>query len=221
MCPVSGAAVGKLAGHRSMHKPPEKAVSFTQMKDGTREDYLLLHELEKPHHAMTADRILRELRRQEEDTLTGYKISRLDHALQSATRAQEDGADTDWVVAALLHDIGDGLAPQNHDRFAAEIIRPFVREEVAWVIEHHGLFQMVYYAHHYGWDPEERQKYKDHPYYDTCARFCERWDQSSFDPDYPTKPLEHFEPLVREVFSRKAYDPAILQEGVSNGLLPV
>ncbi len=204
-----------------MHKPPEKAVSFTQMKDGTREDYLLLHELEKPHHAMTADRILRELRRQEEDTLTGYKISRLDHALQSATRAQEDGAETDWVVAALLHDIGDGLAPQNHDRFAAEIIRPFVREEVAWVVEHHGLFQMVYYAHHYGWDPEERQKYKDHPYYDTCARFCERWDQSSFDPDYPTKPLEHFEPLVREVFSRKAYDPAILQEGVSNGLLPV
>ena len=136
----------------------------------------------------------------------------------SLQRAQREGADIDWIVATLLHDIGDGLAPQNHDRFAAEIIRPFVRDEVAWTVEHHGIFQMVYYAHHYGWDREERKKYQDHPYYSTCVEFCERWDQSSFDPDYNSNPLEHFEPMVRSVFSRKAYDPEVLRMGEVVGL---
>ena len=196
-------------------------VSFTQMKDGTKEDYELLEKLEKPYLGMTPDRILDELRRQGEVSLEGYKITRLDHALQSATRARRDGADIDWIVAALLHDIGDGLAPQNHDRFAAEIMRPFVRDEVAWVIEHHGLFQMLYYGHHLGWDREERQKHKDHPYFQTCADFCERWDQSSFDPNYKMKPLDHFEPMVEEVFSRKAYDPAVMCEGEVRGLPPL
>ncbi|NCW65276.1 MAG: peptidase [Rhodobacteraceae bacterium] len=155
------------------------------MKDGTKEEYELLHELEKPYLAMTADRVMDELRRHGETTLEGYKITRLQHGLQSATRAEEDGV---------------------------------VRWEVSWVIEHHGIFQMLYYAHHYGWDKDARDRYRDHPCFDTCAKFCERWDQSSFDPDYPTKPLEYFEPMVREVFSRKAYDPAVIQDGVSIGL---
>lgn len=199
--------------------PDEQTVSFNAMKDGTKEDYELLANLEKPHLAHTADRLIRELRAQEDETLAGYKISRLGHSLQSATRAENDGADIDWIVAALLHDIGDGLAPQNHDRFAAEILRPFVRDEVAWTVEHHGMFQMVYYAHHYGWDPNGRDQYKDHPYFQTCADFCERWDQSSFDPDYPTKPLEYFEPLVREVFARKAYDDSVMCKGEVRGLV--
>lgn len=191
----------------------EKTVSFTQMKDGTKEDYLLLAELEKPYHGMTADRILDELRRQGEATLEGYRITRLQHGLQSATRAEADGADIDWIVGALLHDIGDGLAPQNHDRFSAEVIRPFVRWDVSWVVEHHGIFQMLYYGKHYGWDENARDQFKDHPCFDSCAQFCERWDQSSFDPDYPMKPLEHFEPMVRTVFARKAYAEDVLREG--------
>lgn len=190
-----------------------RTVGFKQMKDGTREDYLLLEEKEKPFHAMTPDRILDELRRHGEATLEGYRITRLAHGLQSATRAERDGADIDWIVGALLHDIGDGLAPQNHDRFSAEVIRPFVRWDVAWVVEHHGIFQMLYYAHHYGWDRNAREQFRDHPCFDSCAEFCERWDQSSFDPDYDTLPLEHFEPMVREVFRRKAYDPDVLREG--------
>ena len=101
-----------------------KTVSFTAMKDGTREEYALLARLEKPFLALTADRVLDELRRADEVTLEGYKISRLTHGLQSATRAMRDGADIDWVVGALLHDIGDGLAPQNHDRMSAKVIRP-------------------------------------------------------------------------------------------------
>ena len=197
------------------HKP---TVSFTQMKDGTKADYELLHELEKPYLALTPDRVLDELRRQGEVSIEGYQITRLDHALQSATRAEEDGVDLDWIVAALLHDVGDGLAPQNHDRFSAEVIRPFVRWEVSWTIEHHGIFQMIYYAHHYGWDENARDRFKDHPCFNTCATFCERWDQSAFDPDYPVKPLEYFEPMVREVFARKAYDPAIIREGEAIGL---
>ncbi|MGI9462028.1 MAG: HD domain-containing protein [Alphaproteobacteria bacterium] len=195
-----------------------RQVSFTQMKDGTREDYEILSQLESPHHALTPDRLLRELRFAAEETTQGYQITRLDHALQSATRAVNDAADDDWVVATLLHDIGDGLAPQNHDRFAAEIIRPFVREEISWTIEHHGLFQMVYYAHHYGWQCYERDKYKNHPYYQTCVDFCERWDQSSFDPAYSSKALDDFEPALRRVFARKPYDEKIIKSGLVLGL---
>lgn len=196
----------------------DKTVSFTAMKDGTYADYQLLEELEKPYLAGTAKRVLDELRRQGETTLEGYKLTRLDHALQSATRASRDGADIDWVVAALLHDIGDGLAPQNHDRYSAEVIRPFVREEVCWVVEHHGIFQMLYYAHHYGWDKNARDQFKDHPGFNACSEFCERWDQSSFDPDYESEPLTFFEPMVNTVFSRKAYDPDVIQAGQYTGL---
>jgi predicted HD phosphohydrolase len=196
-----------------------KTVSFTQMKDGTREDYELLEKLEKPYLALTSDRVLAELRRQGDVTLEGYKITRLDHVLQSATRARRDSADIDWIVAALCHDIGDGLAPQNHDRFSAEVLRPFVRWDVAWVVEHHGIFQMLYYAHHYGWDKDARDRYCDHPCFQTCADFCERWDQSSFDPEYLADPLVSFESEVRQVFGRKAYDPAVIREGESLGLL--
>jgi predicted HD phosphohydrolase len=195
-----------------------ETVSFTQMKDGTKEDYELLERLEEPYRAGTADRLLAELAAQADDTLTGYKITRLEHGLQSATRARREGADTDWVVAALLHDIGDRLAPQNHDRMAAEILRPFVREEVAWVVEHHGLFQSYYYGHHYGWDRDARDRFRDHPCYASCADFCERWDQSSFDPDYQSDPLDSFVGDVRAVFARKAYDPAVIRAGEVTGL---
>lgn len=196
----------------------DEHVNFVNMKDGTREEYELLARLEKPYLALTADRVLEELKRAGEATLEGYKITRLQHGLQSGTRALRDGADLDWVVGALLHDIGDGLAPQNHDKMSAEVIRPFVRWDVAWTVEHHGIFQMLYYGHHYGWNRNARDQFKDHPVFDNCAEFCERWDQSSFDPDYPTETLEIFEPMVREVFGRKAYNPEIIQEGFVSSL---
>jgi predicted HD phosphohydrolase len=197
-----------------------KSVNFTQMKDGTKEEYLFLRDLEVEHIKGAGERVLRELALQAEETLPGYKITRLEHGLQAATRAFREGADIDWVVAAVLHDIGDGLAPQNHDQFAAEIIRPFLREEVVWTVEHHGAFQMVYYAHHYGWNQFEREKYRASPYYQSCVDFCERWDQASFDPDYRSEPLSFFAPMVRNVFARKAYDPAVMQKGIVKGLPP-
>mgnify|MGYP006139105559 FL=1 len=194
-------------------------VSFTQMKYGTHEDYAMLQELEHTYHAKTAQRLLNELARQGQDSLDGYPISRLEHSLQSATRAWRDGADDDWIVAALLHDIGDGLAPQNHDRMAAEIIRPFVREEVSWVIEHHGTFQMIYYAHHLGgWNPNERDKHRNHPYYQSAVDFCERWDQNCFDPSYDSQTLDFFAPKVEAIFQRKAYTEDVIKAGQTFGL---
>ena len=176
-------------------------VSFSQMIDGTPADYEMLAKLEQDHVSTLPDRILKSLEGLA-DGLVGYKIDRLQHSLQSATRAEADGASLDWIVAALVHDIGDELAPMNHSEFAASLLRPYVSEEITWVIEKHGLFQSYYYAHHLGMDRDGRDRYHDHPYYDACVRFCERWDQASFDPDYPTKPLEYFAPMVHEVFSR-------------------
>jgi len=193
-------------------------VKFTEMKHGTRDEYLMLREKEKAHVKLTPDRILKALRDQEDETIEGYKITRLEHGLQSATRAWRDGADIDWVVGAVLHDIGDGLAPQNHDEFAASIVRPFLREEVTWCVHHHGAFQMVYYAHHYDWNQFEREKFAGQPYFQSCVDFCEFWDQASFDPHYDTLPLELFEPMIRDVFARQPYADATVQPGVKSPL---
>jgi len=187
-------------------------VKFTQMKDGDKEDYefLTAHEIE--YTKGTADRLLKALVELDE-SLSGYQITRLGHSVQSATRAWRDGADIDWIVSALLHDIGDIYAPYNHDEYAATILRPFVREQCSWVVQAHGDFQMVYYATHVGGDPNKRDRHADSPYFEDCAQFCERWDQSSFDPDYDTKPIEFFADMVREVFARTPYDPDVIRAG--------
>ena len=182
-------------------------VAFTQMKDGTAAEYQFLQTLEHGYIRGLPDRLLTALEGLG-DSLQGYQVSRLEHSLQSATRAEADGADIDMVVAALVHDIGDALAPENHSQMAAAILRPYVRAEVTWVIEMHGLFQMKYYAHHYGNNPDAYLAYADHPWFDSCARFCELYDQAAFDPAYPTKPLSYFAPMLREVFGRKAFDTA-------------
>ena len=188
-----------------------KEVKFIQMKDGDKEDYdfLINHEIE--HTKGTADRLLKALVELDEG-LSGYKITRLGHSLQSATRAWRDGADIDWIVSALLHDIGDIYAPYNHDEYAASILRPFVREQCTWVIEKHGIFQMLYYGKHVGSNPHKREKYKEHIYFQDCSDFCELWDQKSFDPNYNTKSIDFFTPMVREVFARKPYDPIFIRQ---------
>tara|TARA_R110000787_G_scaffold246631_2_gene352357 strand:- start:486 stop:1091 length:606 start_codon:yes stop_codon:yes gene_type:complete len=188
-------------------------VKFTQMKDGTRAEYEFLTEHEVEYTKGTADRLLNALVDLDE-SLSGYQVTRLGHSLQSATRAYRDGADTDWIVAALLHDIGDIYAPYNHDEYAAAILRPFVREQCAWCVQTHADFQMVYYGHHVGADPNKRDRHKGNAYFDDCVAFCEYWDQASFDPEYDTLPLEFFRPMVREVFARTPYDPDVIRPGV-------
>ncbi|MEL6169257.1 MAG: peptidase [Pseudomonadota bacterium] len=193
-------------------------VKFTAMKDGDAEDYAFLTHHETAYASETANRLMTAMVALD-DSLSGYQVTRLGHSLQSATRAWRDGADTDWVVGTLLHDIGDIYAPYNHDEYAAAILRPFVREQVTWVVEQHGDFQLLYYGAHVGADPEKRQAYAGHPYFVDCAAFCERWDQSSFDPSYDMLPLAHFSPLVHEVFSRAPYDPDVIRSGVRVGLV--
>jgi predicted HD phosphohydrolase len=187
-----------------------KIVSFRQMKDGTREDYELLDQSERDFAVGLPDRIMETLHRLDH-SLEGYPLSRLDHVLQTATRAQREGADDEMVLAALVHDIGDELSPYNHAELAASIIRPYVRPEVTWIVEQHGLFQCYYYSHHMGGDRNVRDRFKGHAWFDACAHFCEAWDQASFDPEYDTLPLASFEPLVRKIFSRKAHDPRYVQ----------
>ena len=181
-----------------------KKVSFTEMKKGTKEDYLLLDKNEKDFAKKTADRILKFLSSLTE-TLEGYQVSRLEHSLQSATRALHAGESEEMIVAALLQDIGDELAPMNHSEYAASILKPYVSEKTHWIVEKHGEFQAYYYAHHLGGNRNKRDKYKGHKYFDACVNFCEKYDQCSFDPNYESYPLEKFEPMVRNIFARKPY----------------
>ena len=193
-----------------------QTVQFTQMRYGTKQDYDLLHELERGYVAGLPDRVLAGLRALD-DGLSGYQVTRLEHSLQSATRAERDGADIDWVVGALIHDIGDGLAPANHAQVAGAIIQPYARAEVAWVVKMHGVFQLHYFGMHTGQNPDAREAYRDHQWFDSCERFCERWDEVSFDPKYEWLPLEHFEPALREVFTRPPFDPVVTQENGITG----
>ena len=178
-----------------------ETVSFTSMAAGTKEDYEMLERLEAEFAASTADRVLEQLRGLA-GSLGGYKVDRLEHSLQSATRAYRDEADEEMVVAALLHDIGDLLSPHNHSELAAAVLRPYVSERTYWIVREHGLFQSYYYAHHFGDDRNARDRYINHEWYQDAVDFCERWDQSSFDPEYETLPLEFFEPMVRRIFAR-------------------
>jgi predicted HD phosphohydrolase len=183
-----------------------RTVSFRQMQHGTRADYLLLDESEKQYARGLGGRVLEALRKLDH-SLEGYPVSRLEHSLQTATRAQRAGADEEMVVAALLHDIGDELAPYNHAELAAAVLRPYVRPQVTWIVEQHGLFQSYYYAHHLGGNRNARDRLREHPWYDACARFCAEWDQCSFDPDYRSESVSFFEPLVLRIFARAPHDP--------------
>ena len=182
-------------------------VAFTSMAEGTREDYELLERLEARFAAGAADRVLAQLRGLA-DSLSGYRVDRLEHSLQCATRAYRDGADEEMVVAALLHDVGDLLSPHNHSELAAAVLRPYVSERAYWIVRHHGLFQSYYYAHHTGGDRHARDAYREHPWYQDAVDFCHRWDQPSFDPDYPSLPLDFFAPMVRRIFARAPFSAA-------------
>ena len=181
-----------------------KTVNFTEMKNGNKDDYQLLEKYEKNFERNTAKRILKYLAGQT-GTLEGYKITRLEHSLQAATRAYKADESEEMIVATLLHDIGDDLAPMNHSQYAASILRPYVSEKTYWIIKHHGLFQAYYSAHHLGKDRNARDKFKDHKYYKATVNFCEKYDQSSFDPSYKSMSLKDFSPMVERIFARTPY----------------
>ena len=185
-----------------------ETVSFTRMDQGTAEDYALVMRLAEAHkQEHLADNMFGMLHLMEGPTL-GYHIDRYQHSLQTATLAMRDGAEEEMIVAALLHDIGDVLAPDNHSALAAAVLRPYVSEATHWIVLHHGIFQGYYFFHHIGQDRDARERYRGHPHFEACADFCERWDQTSFDPDYDTAPLSVFVPMVRRLFDREpSYGP--------------
>ena len=174
--------------------------SFSAMRDATREDYRIIGRHSLAFFAGLPDRILTHLSLLAGDT-GGYAVDRLTHSLQTATRAQRDGRNDEYVVCALLHDIGDTLASTNHAELAAVILEPFVSERNHWIVEKHAIFQGYYFFHHFELDRNMRDRFRGHEYWRDCAEFCEKYDQNSFDPDYDTLPLEAFEPALRAVLA--------------------
>ena len=179
-------------------------VGYIRMDHGTVEDYALASELAKPFIAATPQRLLAFMDTLHE-TFPGGQIDRYAHSLQTATRAEDAGECEEVVVAALLHDIGDSLAPHNHADIAADILRPYVSRHTFWMIKHHGIFQGYYFWDKVGRDRNARERYKDHPAYDMTVRFTGEYDQMAFDPAYETRPIEHFRPMVERIFAREAW----------------
>lgn len=202
-----------LAGDMA-HGAAERA-KFRAMEHGTQEDWAIIGGEYMAFARGLPDRVLDHLRLLKGD-FGGFPVCRLEHSLQTATRAHRDGRDEPYVVMALLHDIGDTLGSYNHPEVAAAILTPFVSEEVHWICQNHGAFQGYYYFHFLGMDRDVREQFRDNPHFEACREFCEKYDQAAFDPDYDSEPLEFFEPMVRRVMARplaSMYAKALAEEG--------
>lgn len=174
---------------------------FTHMEDGSVEDWSIIAQDFAAYATQLPDRILAHLRLLDGD-FGGFPVDRLSHSLQTATLAHRDGRDEEYVVCALLHDIGDTLGSYNHADIAAAILKPFVSPENLWMIEKHAIFQGYYFFHHLGLDRHLREQFKDHPQFEQTIEFCARYDAAAFDPEAETLPLAFFEPMLRRVFAK-------------------
>ncbi|CDF83139.1 hypothetical protein PKB_1781 [Pseudomonas knackmussii B13] len=175
--------------------------TFTHMEDGSAADWAIIAQDFAQYAALLPDRILAHLRLLDGD-FGGFPVDRLTHSLQTATLAHRDGRDEEYVVCALLHDIGDTLGSYNHADIAAAILKPFVSPENHWMVEKHAIFQGYYFFHHLGLDRHLREQFKDHPQFEQTIEFCARYDAAAFDPEGETLPLDFFEPMLRRVFAK-------------------
>lgn len=173
---------------------------FTRMDEGSTEEWLEIRELTLASQRKVADRILPMLEWLR-NSVDGYAVDQLTHSLQTAARAEADGDDDGLVVTALCHDIGKFVSTANHAAMSAAVRAPDVRPELCRLVEHHQIFQGAAYNHHFGWDPDAREAYRDESWFDLAVTFADNWDQMSFDPDFPTPPLSHFEERLRVVFA--------------------
>ncbi|MCW3846170.1 HD domain-containing protein [Sphingomonas sp. LB-2] len=193
----------------------QERAGFTAMAEGSAEDWAIIAGQFRHFAHGLPDRVLTHLKLLDGD-FGGFPVDRLEHSLQTATRAHRDGRGEDYVVMALLHDIGDTLGSYNHPEVAAAILKPFVSEEIHWICQNHGAFQGYYYFHFLGMDRDIRERFRDSPHFEACREFCEKYDQAAFDPDYASEPLSFFEPMVRRVFARPVnsmYAKALEAEG--------
>ncbi len=174
--------------------------AFRRMDESTQAEWDVIMTRIRREAEGLADRVLDHLKLLEDED-GPFAVGRLEHCLQTATYAHNAGKSEEYVVCALLHDIGDTLGSYNHADIAAAMLKPFVSEENHWIVAHHAIFQGYYFWHHIGLDPDTREQYRDHPYFDACAEFC-RFDQAAFDPEFHSMPLDEFEPMVRRLFVR-------------------
>ncbi len=179
------------------HAVAERA-KFTTFEESTAEDWAIIAPQLNITQGMVANRVIGLLRDLETDH-GGFPVDRLEHSLQTATRAEKAGEDDEYVFCALIHDIGDTLSPFNHPDIAAGIVKPFVSEENYFMVKHHGEFQGYYFWHHLGMDRDARDQYRDSPHFDRTEQFCAEYDQTAFDASYTSNPLEHYEPLIKQV----------------------
>lgn len=181
--------------------PTQDKAAFTAMADGTAEDWAAIVRANQDHRGKHVDAILAHMKLLDGDH-GGYAVDRLEHSLQTATRAFRAEKDEEYVVCALLHDIGDILLPASHAEMGAAILKPYVSERNHWMLEKHGVFQGYYFFHHLGLDRDMREQYRGHPDFEYTAQFCHLFDQNAFDPAYDSMPLAAFEPMVRRVMER-------------------
>lgn len=184
-----------------MTEAVEDHATFHAMTEGTQEDWLKIASAAGSFNKALPDRVLAHLKLLEGDC-GGFPVDRMEHSLQSATLAYRDGMDEEYVVCALLHDIGDTLASYNHAELGATLLKPFVSEENHWMLQHHGIFQGYYFFHYLGLDRNMREQFRGHPSFERTAMFCARHDQNAFNPDYDSMPLDAFIPMLRRVMER-------------------
>jgi predicted HD phosphohydrolase len=171
---------------------------YHAMSEGTLEDWQAIGVANAAFNRALPDRLIRALKELGDDS-GGFAVDRLEHSLQTATRAHRDGRDEEYVVCALMHDIGDLMGPANHAEVGAIIMKPYVSEANYWMMDKHGIFQGYYFFHYLGLDRDMREQFRGHPHFEYTAQFCHLYDQNSFDPDFDTMPLEAFEPMLRRV----------------------
>jgi predicted HD phosphohydrolase len=174
---------------------------FTAMAQGTAEDWSAITSMSAAHRGLHVDNIIAHLGLLKDDH-GGFAVDRLEHSLQTASRAHRDGRDEEYVVCALLHDLGDILLPASHAEFGAAILKPYISEANHWMLEHHGVFQGYYFFHYLGLDRDLREQFRGHPHFEYTAQFCHLYDQNSFDPAYDSMPLEAFTPMMRRVMEK-------------------
>ncbi len=173
---------------------------FARMDEGSDDDFEVLKRVHQENIAALPDLLMGLLADLSADA--AYPVDRLEHSLQAATRARRDGRDDEYVVCALVHDIGESLGPFNHGDVIASVMKPFVSEANHWMLAHHPVFQVYFYGTHLGIDPNARDAYRDSPYFDQTAEFCALYDEVSFDAEYDNEPMSTFEPLLRAVLAK-------------------
>ena len=180
----------------------EARAKFHAMTESTQEDWAIIAGASAQYGRELPEQIVSHLNLLKGDC-GGFVVDRLEHSLQTATRAFRDGRDEEYVVCALLHDIGDNLAPFNHPDIAAGILKPVVSEKNHWMVQHHGIFQGYYFWHYIGLDRNTRDRYADSPHYGYTEEFCALYDSPAFDSEYESFDLAHFEPLIHDFFKPK------------------